>query len=366
MGYAPQAVIDHAALRHNLQQVHRSAPASRIWSVIKADAYGHGIERVARALLNTDGFAVARIDEALNLRQGGFDHPIMIMGGCYTQEALMLAARNGFEVTVHDIQQLSLFDALSSGSHTLTVWLKVDTGMHRLGFAFDHIDQIIDRLRAHPCVKQLNLMTHLANADDRGDSATQTQLAHFDSLPLHTFSQCSIANSAGVLGFRESHRDWVRPGIMLYGVSPFVDSSADDEGLQPVMTLRSRVIAVRQCQRSDRIGYGGSYECPEAMPVAVVAAGYGDGYPRHAVEGTPVLIEGRRLPLIGRVSMDMITLDARDYPSVKVGDEVVLWGRGLPVEEVAKKAGTIGYELLCGVTSRVSFMDQNVDEDKEI
>jgi alanine racemase len=358
MGFAPQALIDHAALRHNLRRVREAAPQRHVWSVLKADAYGHGLLRVAAALRNSDGFAVARIDEAMRLRSAGFEHPILIMGGCYTPEAMSLAARNDFEITIHQNQQLELLDTLPAGDR-LTLWLKVDTGMHRLGFAPGEVGGIARKLRAHPSVKQFNLMTHLANADDRGDSATEAQLNIFDEIATRDFSRNSIANSAGVLGFEASHRDWVRPGIMLYGASPFVDSMADDEDLQPVMTLKSSVIAFKQCRKGDRVGYGGSYQCPEAMSVAVVAVGYGDGYPRHALEGTPVLVAGRRLPLIGRVSMDLITLDARQCPEARVGAEAILWGRGLPVEEIAKQAGTIAYELLCSVTSRVEFVDLN-------
>jgi alanine racemase len=356
MGFAPQALIDHAALRHNLRRVRKAAPESHVWSVIKADAYGHGLLRVAAALRGSDGFAVARIDEAVRLRNGGFEHPILITGGCYTPEEMSLAARNEFEITIHQNQQLALLDTIPAGDR-LTLWLKVDTGMHRLGFAPGEAVGIARKLRGHPSIRQFNLMTHLANADDRLDSATEAQLNIFDEIATSEFSRSSIANSAGVLGFKASHRDWVRPGIMLYGASPFVDSMAADEDLQPVMTLKSHVIALKQCSKGDRVGYGGSYQCPQAMPVAVVAVGYGDGYPRHAVEGTPVLVAGRRLPLIGRVSMDLITLDARHCPEVRVGDEAILWGRGLPVEEIAEQAGTIAYELLCSVTSRVAFVD---------
>lgn len=358
MGFAPQALIDHAALRHNLCRVREVAPRSRVWSVLKADAYGHGLTRVADTLRDSDGYAVARIDEALRLRGCGFSHPILITGGCYTQEELSLAVHHELEITLHQERQLALLDDLGAGEG-LKVWLKVDTGMHRLGFAPGQIDGIARRLREHPRVRELSLMTHLANADDRADGTTRAQLELFAEVAASGFSRCSAANSAGVLGFADSHRDWVRPGIMLYGASPFIDSTAADEDLQPVMTLQSRVVAVRQCRAGDPIGYGGSYRCPEAMPVAVVAVGYGDGYPRHAVEGTPVLVAGHRLPLVGRVSMDMITLDARAYPQVAVGDEAILWGRGLPAEEIAGKAGTIAYELFCGVTSRVEFVDLN-------
>jgi alanine racemase len=359
MGYAPQALIDHAALRHNLRRVREAAPQSRVWAVLKADAYGHGLERVARTLGEADGFAVARIDEALRLRSLGIGQPILILGGCYTPEELKLAAQQGFEVALHQHQQLSLLEELSPETPPLVLWLKVDTGMHRLGYKPGEIEGIAQRLFRHPQVESLSVLTHLANADNPSDSATEAQLKRFDSLSLERFRYCSIANSGGILGFPASQRDWVRPGIMLYGVSPFLRGRAEREGLRPVMTLRSRVISVKQASLGDPVGYGGRYRCPEAMPVAVVAAGYGDGYPRHAPDGTPVLVGGRRLPLIGRVSMDLITLDARDFPDVQVGEEAVLWGRGLPAEEVAEQAGTIAYQLFCNVSSRVEFIDLN-------
>jgi alanine racemase len=359
MGFAPQALIDHAALRHNLHRVREAAPSSRVWAVLKADAYGHGLERVARCLVEADGFGVARIDEALRLRELGIARPILILGGCYTTQALELAAQRGFEVALHQQGQLALLDEISSAVPPLTVWLKVDTGMHRLGFSPALLDDIAERLKRHARVKTLNLLTHLANADDLSDPTTTAQLQAFDRLDQQAYRYCSIANSAGVLGFAASHRDWVRPGIMLYGASPFLHGRAERDGLRPVMTLRSRVIAVKMAGKGDPIGYGGQYRCPEEMPVAVVAVGYGDGYPRHAVEGTPVLVAGRRLPLIGRVSMDMITLDARSYPDIRVGEEAILWGEGVPVEEVAEQAGTIAYELFCNVAARVEFVDLN-------
>ncbi|MGD9164914.1 MAG: alanine racemase [Chromatiales bacterium] len=357
MGYAPRALIDHAALRHNLRRAREAAPQSRIWAVLKADAYGHGLERVARSLGEADGFAVSRINEALCLRGLGIGKPILILGGCYTLEQLELAAQQGFEVVLHQHQQFSLLEALPPETAPRAVWLKVDTGMHRLGYTPMEIEGIAQRLLRHPQVESLSILTHLANADDPADSATEAQLKLFDSLPLDLFRYCSIANSGGILGFPASHRDWVRPGIMLYGVSPFIGGRAQEQGLRPVMTLRSRVISVKQASRGDPIGYGGRYRCPEAMPVAVVAVGYGDGYPRHAPDSTPVLVGGRRLPLIGRVSMDLITLDARGFPDVQVGEEAVLWGDGLPVEEVAEHAGTIAYQLFCNVTNRVEFID---------
>jgi alanine racemase len=363
--FAPQALIDHAALRHNLQSVREAAPKSRVWAVVKADAYGHGVERVVSALKDTDGFAVARIEEAARLRSLGVTKPVMVLGGCYSTDELTLAAEAGFEITLHQSQQVDLLDQLDPDAPALNIWLKVDTGMHRLGFDPENVQALARRLSDHPRVASLSLWTHLANADDTSDSTTEEQIKRFDSLPLEIFRYCSIANSGGILGFSDSHRDWVRPGIMLYGASPFQQGSAERDGLLPVMTLRSRVVSVKQARAGDPVGYGGRYRCPEDMPVAVVAVGYGDGYPRHAPDGTPVQVAGHRLPLIGRVSMDLITLDARAYPDVQVGDEAVLWGRGLPAEEVAELSGTIAYQLFCNVTSRVDFIDLNIDSERE-
>ncbi len=364
MSFAPQALIDHAALRHNLRRVREAAPNSRVWAVIKADAYGHGVERVARTLNQTDGYAVARVEEGLRLREAGFDKPILVLGGCHTPDELMRAAQQGLELALHQHHQLSLLDALPAETPPLTLWLKVDTGMHRLGFEPGMVTGIAERMSTHPRVGTLNLLTHLANADDPADSTTATQIGRFDALTMDHFRYRSIANSAGILAFKQSHRDWVRPGIMLYGVSPFVSGRAESDGLRPVMTLRSRVVAVKQAKQGDPVGYGGRYRCPEDMPIAVVAAGYGDGYPRHAADGTPVLVGGRRLPLIGRVSMDLITLDASSFPQVQVGEEAILWGQGLPAEEVAEHAGTIAYQLFCNVSSRVVFIDLNLEPEE--
>ena len=362
MRFAPQASIDHAALRHNLARVRHLAPHSRVWAVIKANAYGHGIERVAKALMGADGFAVARIEEALRLRELGIRKPLLILEGVCDAADAQVAIQAGCELSVHHPYQIDLLESLHL-SEKVVVWLKVDTGMHRLGIRVDQVGQLSARLRACRVVGELNLMTHLANADDRGDETTGHQTELYDSLPHSAFNQHSIANSAGLIAYPTTRRDWVRPGIMLYGVSPFNDSMGSEEDLLPVMTFSGRVIAVNHCQAGERIGYGGTYRCPVDMPVAVIGAGYGDGYPRHAGTGTPVLIRGRRLPLVGRVSMDMLCIDARQLPDLQIGEQAILWGRGLPVEEVAQAAGTIGYELLCGITGRVEFSDLNFLEE---
>jgi alanine racemase len=365
MEYAPQALIDHAALRHNLSRARQAAEGCRVWAVIKADGYGHGMLRIAEGLKAADGFAVARLDEALVLRRNGINKPVLVLSSCISRSDFEQAAEADVQVALHHPQQLAELDGISSQIKPLRVWLKADTGMHRLGFGIDEISVVVKRLTDHPVIDEINLMTHLANADDPQDPLSQRQCERLFSLDLTPFQAISIANSGGLLGVPNSHADWVRPGIMLYGASPFINTTGENCGLRPVMTLRSRVIAVKRCQTGERIGYGGCYICPEAMPVAVIAAGYGDGYPRHAPSGTPVLVNGVRLPLVGRVSMDMISVDARNLPEVQVGDEAVLWGEGLAAEEVAQWAGTIAYELFCGVKQRVTFVDLNGEEREE-
>ncbi len=362
MEFAPQARIDHAALRHNLNRVRRAAPGCKVWAVIKADAYGHGMLRVAQTLAGADGFAVARLDEALELRRHGFQHRILILSACITRAEFKAAAEAGLDTVIHHPCQLEELPNGKDLTAPLSVWLKVDTGMHRLGFDPEAIAEVSERLARHPAVGDLHLISHLACADDPADPLTGAQCRQFFSLDASPYRARSLANSAGILGVPESHADWVRPGIMLYGVSPFLDSRAEQVDLRPVMTLESRVISVKQCQAGETVGYGGTYRCPEAMPVAVIAVGYGDGYPRHAPSGTPVRVREQNLPLAGRVSMDMITVDARALPDIRIGDPAVLWGEGVPVEEIAERAGTIAYELLCGVTRRVTFIDCNTGE----
>jgi alanine racemase len=349
----PRAIIDHSALRHNLAVVHRRAPASRIWAVIKSNGYGHGMAQVAAALEDADGFAVARVEEGVRLREGGITWPILVLEGILDAQELAAAHEHRLELALHRPGQLALLESASTGD-PLPLWLKVDTGMHRLGFDPDEVRPMLERLHANSKVfGSPGLMTHLANADDTEDPLTRQQCDRLRA--LGPFGRCllSIGNSAGILAFPESRTDWVRPGIMLYGASPLIGSTAADLGLWPVMTLQTRLIAVRSLRRGDAIGYGGTWVCPEDMPVGVAAVGYGDGYPRHATAGTPVLIAGRRAPLVGRVSMDMINIDLRGVPGAAVGDSVTLWGEDLPVEEIAERAGTISYELLCQVTARV-------------
>jgi len=350
-----RAVIDTAALRHNLGQVRRAAPASRVMAVIKANAYGHGLVPAARALAEADGFAVARLGEGLALRAAGLRNRILLLEGVFSAEQLAAAAQAQFELMVHSFEQLALLEALA-GATPVTVWLKIDSGMNRLGFRLEEFAAAYARLRGNPHVQaEPTLVTHLASADDRRDPRTRQQLEAFATATAGLNGARSIANSAGVLAWPAARTDWVRPGLMLYGVSPFASGTGAALGLRPAMTLRTEVIAVKNVRAGETVGYGGTWTAPRETRMAVVAAGYGDGYPCNTATGAPVQIGGRRAPLIGRVSMDMVTVDVTDLPAVGVGDPVVLWGSEVPVEEIAAQAGAIPWDLLCGVSQRVQL-----------
>jgi alanine racemase len=360
----PQALIDLGALRHNLACARTAAPGRRVMAVIKANAYGHGLLRVAGALADADAFAVARVGEGVQLRDAGLRKRIVVLEGFFDERELVEAARLGLDLVVHQGEQLGMLSAMRPRM-SVRCWLKVDTGMHRLGFSLDDALAAFEALAAVSLpAERPGLMTHFANADDLADPRTGAQLERFGPLAAQLRTTVSISNSAGILGWPRAHGDWVRPGLMLYGASPMIRGRAADHGLRPVMTLRSRLIAVNRYRRGDEIGYGGTYSCPEDMPVGVVAVGYGDGYPRHAPSGTPVLVRGRRAPVAGRVSMDMISIDLRGVPEARVGDAVVLWGERLAVEEIAEHAGTIPYELTCGVTGRVAVIETGGEADR--
>ena len=354
MSRPTRARIHLPAFQHNLQQVRNAAAGRRVWAVIKANGYGHGILGAAAGLQQADGFAVASLEEALVLRDAGIDQPILLLEGIFEASELTTVAAQKISVVVHHEDQLAVLER-APGNLSVPVWVKLDTGMHRIGFPPERAADAWQRLQSCEAVAgSPGLMTHLANADDRDDDATPRQLAEFAEATTGMDAKRSMANSAGVLGWPEAHGDWVRPGIMLYGICPFVSGNGGEHGLQPAMTLSTKLIAVNRIRRGEGVGYGGTWVCPEDMDVGVAAIGYGDGYPRHAPSGTPVLVNGQRVPLVGRVSMDMITVDLRTQPAARPGDSVVLWGEGLPVEEIASQAGTIGYELVCGVTPRVA------------
>lgn len=355
MSRATGAVIDLSALRHNLRRVRELAPRSRVMAVVKANAYGHGLALAAQALADVDAFAVASLEEAQTVRRAGLSNPIVLLEGVFSEQELEEAARWDCELVVHDDYQLKLIEK-SGLKGQLGVWLKVDTGMNRLGIAPATVQDAWKRLNKAKAVKQpMRLMTHFASADDLSNPKTLAQLEAFATATAGLEAERSIANSAGILAWPQSHADWVRPGSMLYGASPFATRSGAEDGLKPVMTMETALIAVKKLKKGESVGYGGAFVAPEDMPLGIAAIGYGDGYPRHAPSGTPFLVKGVRAPLIGRVAMDMVSLDLRGVPRPEVGDPVVAWGPDLPVEEIARAAGTIPLELLCGVTQRVKF-----------
>lgn len=353
-GRAASAVIRLDALRDNLERIRAVASDSRVLAVVKANAYGHGIAGAVRALGNADALAVACIDEAAAIRDADCDAPVVLLEGVFDATELALAARHRCELVVHDPWQI---DALANapGRHAFTVWLKIDTGMNRLGFPLAEAAHARERLQKIPTVEHLRFMTHLACADDLTSAMTDTQLGAFEHATEGWAGERSIANSAGVFGHPRSHGDWVRPGLALYGVSPFPDRTAADLGLRPAMTLCARLITVREVGSGETVGYGATWRAERATRAGIVGLGYGDGYPLRARAGTPVLVNGKRCPLVGRVSMDMLAVDLSGHAEAHVGDPVVLWGDGLPVEEIAECADTIPWTLLCGVTERVKL-----------
>ena len=354
-----RALIDTAALRHNLGTIRAYAPGSKVMAVIKANAYGHGLVSTALALGDADALAVARLEEGVVLRAAGVRAPIVLLEGIFNAEQLAEAAHHGFELVVHDPLQIKLLEA-HRGARRFVIWIKMDTGMNRLGFRPEAFGSALERLRALTVpALELRAMTHLARADERSEPMTLAQVERFEStlnasgLAGARRLATSIGNSAGTLAHPRAHGDWVRPGLALYGVSPFADAVAGNHGLKPVMTLETTVLTVRQVKHGETVGYAGAWRAERDSSIAILAAGYGDGLPRHLANGTPVLIDGARYPLVGRVSMDMIAVNVTGASSIVAGTRAIVWGEGLPVEEVAMHAGTIPYELLCGVSQRV-------------
>jgi len=357
MARPTSATIHTDALRHNLSQVRSRAPNSRVMAVVKADGYGHGLERVARALAGADAFGVAALSDAERLRAAGLSQPIVLLSGFDDAEDLPQLRRLNVETVVHHATQLQMLEQ-AAPDEPIRCWLKLDTGMHRLGFAPEHVRDAYARLAAMPAVADdIVLINHFASSDELTKPQTREQLRVFAEATAGLAGARSLANSAAVLSWPDTHFDWVRPGGALYGISVIAGTTGADFGLRPAMTLATRLIAVNRIGKGERIGYSATWECPEDMPVGVAAIGYGDGYPRHVPAGTPVLVNGQRADIIGRVSMDLMTIDLRTQPDAKPGDPVVLWGKGLPVETVAAAAGTIGYEPVCSITRRVRFVE---------
>jgi alanine racemase len=353
-----RAFIDTAALRHNLGTIRAYAPGAKVMAVIKANAYGHGLVSTALALADADSLAVARIEEGVQLRSAGVRAPIVLLEGVFNAEQLAEAARQRFELVVHDPLQLKLLEA-HRGPERFVVWIKIDTGMNRLGFRPENFADALARARKLQVpALEIRAMTHLARADERQQSMADEQVQRFRDVLAANLAPgesiaTSIGNSAGILGWPAAQGDWIRPGLALYGVSPFAEESAEKYGLRAVMTLETAVLTVREVKRGETVGYAGAWRAERDSAVAILAVGYGDGLPRSLATGAPVLVAGTRCPLIGRVSMDMIAVDVTDAPRVSAGNRAVIWGQGNPVEELALAANTIPYEFLCGVSQRV-------------
>ena len=356
MSFGARALIRLGALQHNFRRIREAANGARVLAVIKADAYGHGLVATAENLPDADGFAVARYDEALHLFDAGLRKPVVLLEGVLEADELSRALRRKFQPVVHCEQQIELLE--NSTESDAVVWLKLDTGMRRLGFAPDRLATLLERLSGCRAVREIRLMTHLANADDRSDDTTARQLHLFRQATGQFEGEVSIANSPALFGWpdaiaaADASRTWVRAGICLYGVSPFPGSCGSELGLRPVMEFTTSLMAVKPVRAGDRVGYGAAWEAAEDTVLGIIAAGYGDGYTRFIPSGTPVLVNGRRTSLAGRVSMDMSAVDLGPGARDRVGDPVTLWGEALPVEEIAACAGTIPYQLLCGVTQR--------------
>ncbi len=348
-----QALIDLSKLEQNLSTVRRYAPKARIMAVIKANAYGHGLLHAAKALKNADGFAISELDAAIRLRNAGFHHPILLLEGFFSTEELAQFKKYQLSAVIHHKMQLEML--LTSVHKVLDVFIKLNSGMNRLGFAPKEFPNALQSLKTCPAINQITLMTHFADADDptRVEEVNK-QLRCFNTLAAGLNQPRSLANSAAIIRYPQTHHEWVRPGIMLYGASPLTEKSAAELGLQPVMTVSSKLIATQNLKAGDRVGYGGLFQAMYPMRVGIVACGYADGYPRHAPTGTPVLVNGQQTRTIGRISMDMLAVDLSHIENSKINCPVVLWGKGQPVDEIAHSADTVSYELLCALAPRVT------------
>jgi alanine racemase len=386
----PVATIDASALRNNLAVVRRMAPRSRVIAVVKANGYGHGMIRVARALADADGLGVARLADAVALRAAGVAQRILLLEGVFSAEQFSIAAREQCEIVVHSPEQLQILEQFA-GAHRFVVWLKLNSGMNRLGFRAADFAAVHARLQKCSAVSVIRAMTHLSSSEERdvssvpaapeassrsraanasknkgskskasntsgGDEVTAAQLRLFDEAVAPLGVDRSVANSAAVIAWPEAHHEWVRPGLMLYGMSPMPGKTAADFGLRPAMTLSTHLIAIQNIGVGEAVGYNGIWRATRPSRIGIAAVGYGDGYPRVTRNGAPVLVDGKEAPLAGRVSMDMIAIDITDLPQAKVGDEVIVWGDGLPAERLATYADTTCYELVCRVTSRVPLI----------
>ncbi len=351
------AVINTQALISNIEQIKGMAPHSKLVAVVKANAYGHGVITVAQALdSKVDAFAVARLPEALELRAAGIVKPVILLEGFLNDEDLPVIAEQGFYTAIHDQEQINALERTEL-AQPIHAWLKIDIGMHRLGAAKDEVKSMKARLEASDkVIKPLGLISHLSVADCPEQSAyNEEQINYFFEVAQDFTGDLCLGNSAGIISWPQSRTTYVRPGIIMYGISPYTDKTGADLGLTPVMTLKSSIIALRHIKKGDRVGYGATWTAPHDTILGIVGAGYGDGYPRSVPNGSPVLINGRKVPTAGRVCMDMLFVDLGPDSQDQIGDEAILWGEGLPVEHIANLCGTIPYELVCRIMPRVNM-----------
>ena len=352
------ATIDLDAMRANLELARRQASGARVWAVAKANAYGHGLERAMRAFANADGLALVELENAIRLREWGWTKPILLLEGFFEASELPMLVSHRLQPAIHNAEQLAMLEAASLSS-ALDVHLKMNTGMNRLGFKAEAFRHAYARLRALPSVRNIHLLTHFANAEVEADNpmTMAEQVRRFNAACDGLAGERSLSNSAACLLHPEVSADWIRPGIMLYGATPGGRSAAAF-GLRPAMTLSSTLIGIQEIGPGDSVGYGSGFVADKPMRIGVVACGYADGYPRHAPAATPIVVDGIRTHLAGRVSMDMLTVDLTPVPGACIGSKVELWGEHLPIDEVAQAAGTIGYELMCGLMPRVRVVER--------
>jgi alanine racemase len=351
------AILSTENLHHNIRTIKANVPSSKIIAMVKANAYGHGIRSTSMRLEgHVDILGVASIDEAIALRKAGIKTPIMLAEGVFEPSELVIASAENFHVVFHSQEQLGWLNNVFMPNQ-LQAWLKINTGMGRLGFNLNEAKIVYDKLSSNSKISlPVRVMSHFACADEPLHELNQIQMNNFANFIKGMNTECSICNSAGIFSFPDFHYDYVRPGIAIYGISPFSDKSGFDLNLKPVMTLTSTLIAVNKLKKGDYIGYGGRFRCPENMPVGIIAFGYGDGYPITARDGTPVIVKNTKCSLVGRVSMDMMAVDLRECGDAKVGDPIYLWGDGLPVEELAKYTANITGDMLTGLHNRVRFI----------
>ncbi|MDB4040783.1 alanine racemase [Methylophilaceae bacterium] len=353
-----KATINHHGLLSNLNHTKKIANKSKVMSVLKANAYGHNLLDVAKTLKSSDGFAILSIDEAIQLRENNFDQTVLLLEGFFDKDEVRIASELSINVTVHNQRQIELINQVKPIS-PINIHLKINTGMNRLGFMPEEINYLLETLNSNPYIEDIVLMTHFSTADEK--EGIEKQLGIFNLISDNYNYPASVANSAAIIRYPESRLDWVRPGIMLYGLSPFENKIAKDFDLIPVMSLISEIIAVQNIKTGDLVGYGSNFKANKNMRIGIVACGYADGYPRHAKNGTPVAIDGHLSSLVGRVSMDMLYVDLTQIPSANIGSKVELWGEQVFVDSVAKLAGTVGYELICAISASHRVPIRNIN-----